>query len=1847
MTAIPGEYLDTTAGGSGEAAIRDIYHAGDVFGSESPSQNDREIAAESDSAYKGTVPGLPKTSGILRRAQIYHAVASARNKATAQGAAEQAQIQREFQPPPPNLGEEENVRQLKKTAALARIRYNQQQNDYRGASANILGGTVAGLTGAENALTGGLYGAFDSPGAAPLRKLFPGYVPGSAQIIRQSQRQFPESSATGTTAGLIGANVFEPAGVIENLGLVGRFAARSAWNAYLMAAQAVGQNFMHNPENVPANAALGAGYGLVGEAAQAASAPLRGILKQGVSRGINALGAGGLAAASGSGPAGSALNAAFGGTLGGPGRTIDEPADTGTAEPIKPKSEPKSLPKKAADAAGQIAQTLAAPPGEQTQSATADRVSLAEAPRPVESPIPPTPAKVLPVPEPVNAVEKPEPKAAEPAAAPNEAPAKTAPIAGSLHTVPIDSLQVDPKRFQFRSFTNQKGVAGHLEGAKKFNPALSGVISVWRDPADGKNYVVNGHHRFDLAVKNGAKNIDVKFIDAPDARSARLIGALQNVAEGKGTAIDAAKLFRESKLSQNDIENMGVTLKERMAQRGLALSKLAPSLFHEVALGRFPEDRGVTLGENIADEDTQIQIANAIEKMEKKGKKVSDAAFREMLLQARNAGGKDSEADLFGNSTWMNAALERGRITAAIEAKVKREAGTLGMLSSEDRARIAAEHGIGELDTKRSASEAKVAQDRYQNFVREKNRLGSPIAEILTDAADQVQSKKGTFTSVVDQASEKIKEELDNLEYGTGAPKDAGLFPIEALAQRRTPRAATILSKLKADYAANPNNPVVQARVDLSKAGNYEEAATAAAKAIGKTPIDHSIFGTIQGGVRSTLLRGRAAVAKLSEVTRTAFAHDLSETTRETQNRLAKRESIIQRASATYKEALAGAAKVFHDSGKPIEYAMRLDEGYYDPRNLREVGNETFSTIDGKKIDPQIMDAIKLLREQDTWRQQFQKMNVEDQIKYVRNYMAHLYVHTADSDATYRELAKRTVAPGGFRQHRIIPTLREAMEAGLVPVSDNPVVLDQLHNNQFVKYYTTRQIFDWQKNRPVLPAKYVPVGEALEAGYSTPNNALYTVTAPESENIVPVAAYQAVSATLKNLGTDWDRVNLERYLRAKNIPKSPIALYDPNENRIYSQSGAPLAAVAHEIGHAVIHKIFKNDPEALLKQLTPTLLEKTEMQGLLTTIMKRESIYQTEPREQLAELFEAWMGLPQTFEAIAPHVKENFRQMLVNNPNLWPLTHNLESFDTMKLPGAPGFKTLGHWSLPKDETEVINRHLDPGFADQDTLAAHLARGAIRFKVLTNSLRIGMGVAHAVGRMVSTSSLHLALATEDASRAIARGEIPSAAGKFGLGLKELPLTVPDGIRMLKEYRSPGTQEAQYQEAMEHAINGGMAIGGVGNLGESITDAIHRDAPTALSRGIARAVDIGTLHTLNTVIPALKLGTFMHFYNSEVFNGLRENLTPAQTMARDNAIVRLLDAKFGHMNKENLELSSNARTAMKLLIGYPDWTIGRALALTQPGAELVRFVRGQRDFPRWSASLLATVGTTALIASVAYWLEHGKYPTFKQMVDPEYTTLNSQKELVPIAAEAINGFDAGGMSRSVHWGVEKLTEEAYNKLNPSFQAAYNLIQNRDWYGNQIYSPQSDLLDKIKAGSLYLLGSVLPFSLKNALNMPPATPWYMRNINAFMVREEHVPSSAAEDLLKHESEAAGTHAPMTPQQEQNFELKRFLTEKIRANRQTGMRELGTYLRGGKISVNEAKEILKTASQPLIVNMATHLAATETFGVWRAATPAEKTELLPLFRRKWINYLRSNNTTPAQKSIFRQRLAELHLGH
>ena len=363
---------------------------------------------------------------------------------------------------------------------------------------------------------------------------------------------------------------------------------------------------------------------------------------------------------------------------------------------------------------------------------------------------------------------------------PQPASASTEP--GTVRNMKAGEIAFDPGRFQYKlNATEGTGEVGSLSGVRRWDPNLSGVMSVWKDPADGKTYVVNGHNRLSLARRLGAEEVTVRFLDAKNATEARAIGALQNIAEGAGTPMDAAKFFRDSGIkTQADVEAKGLPLGSGQAEKGLKLSKLPGEVFNAVVRGDLSVNRGAIIGGSGLDEAKQREVFKEI----RSRKGIADQTLQELVEHAAASVQRtQTTMNLFGESEEAKDNLiTRARLSAAVKAKIAREKRLFSTVSKAKAASSLAEKGGNVINQQQSAKVASEAREALDVFQRLKSSSG-PISASLNRAADRVEAG---------ESEAKVRQELERDVFAAVEQE------LQSLGLRKRPRADSLQERIDA-----------------------------------------------------------------------------------------------------------------------------------------------------------------------------------------------------------------------------------------------------------------------------------------------------------------------------------------------------------------------------------------------------------------------------------------------------------------------------------------------------------------------------------------------------------------------------------------------------------------------------------------------------------------------------------------------------------------------------------------------------------------------------------------------------------------------------------------------------------------------------------------------------------------------------------------------------------------------------------------------------------------------------------------------------------------------------------------
>lgn len=330
---------------------------------------------------------------------------------------------------------------------------------------------------------------------------------------------------------------------------------------------------------------------------------------------------------------------------------------------------------------------------------------------------------------------------------------------GKVGEMKVSDLKVAPHKFQYKAGTDAAGTSTLLKDTKVFNPDLAGTISVWRDPADGKTYVINGHHRYELAKRTGQKTVAVRHVIAKDAAEARAVGARQNIGEGRGTPVDAAKFFRDTNVTPEDLEKHGISLGEATASKGLALSKLDESLFNKVVQGDLREGRAVAIGEATSDLAEQKAILSLVERKERGGAKVSDDTLSELIRLVKGSEQTtETTADLFGSQQITRSlALEKAEISAHIKQQLSKDKKLFGFVAKEGRASELARAG-NKIDVEKS-KEISTGAAQAEEVYNKLSERGGPISSILDESARRLADGDNAGT-VKAEAYQRIRTEV-------------------------------------------------------------------------------------------------------------------------------------------------------------------------------------------------------------------------------------------------------------------------------------------------------------------------------------------------------------------------------------------------------------------------------------------------------------------------------------------------------------------------------------------------------------------------------------------------------------------------------------------------------------------------------------------------------------------------------------------------------------------------------------------------------------------------------------------------------------------------------------------------------------------------------------------------------------------------------------------------------------------------------------------------------------------------------------------------------------------------------
>ena len=358
----------------------------------------------------------------------------------------------------------------------------------------------------------------------------------------------------------------------------------------------------------------------------------------------------------------------------------------------------------------------------------------------------------------------------------------------SEHVEEVDpfGIDVDANRFQFKAGADELGVTERLQGVQRWDPKLAGIAIVY-ETNTGRRFIVDGHQRVSLArrmVDAGQDPAEVKLnaivlreADGVTDADARQIAAVKNIAEGTGSAVDTAKVFRE--LGESGLDLMpSLPPKSALVVAGRGLSNLDDEAFKMVINGVVDEKVGAIVGELITDAAEQRAVITALAQAEP----ANLTQARIMINDMKAAGFQRTETeDLFGGMEIAESLFkERARILDNSMKRLRQDKATFATLERK-AGEIEAEGNI--LDQQANLARKASDEQTLAELTRLANRKG-PISDALNQAAKELKEGKTISQSTADFLDAARRPGPEQRAAGAGA---GGAGPAEQAVKGKPP----------------------------------------------------------------------------------------------------------------------------------------------------------------------------------------------------------------------------------------------------------------------------------------------------------------------------------------------------------------------------------------------------------------------------------------------------------------------------------------------------------------------------------------------------------------------------------------------------------------------------------------------------------------------------------------------------------------------------------------------------------------------------------------------------------------------------------------------------------------------------------------------------------------------------------------------------------------------------------------------------------------------------------------------------------------------------------------------------
>jgi hypothetical protein len=905
----------------------------------------------------------------------------------------------------------------------------------------------------------------------------------------------------------------------------------------------------------------------------------------------------------------------------------------------------------------------------------------------------------------------------------------------------------------------------------------------------------------------------------------------------------------------------------------------------------------------------------------------------------------------------------------------------------------------------------------------------------------------------------------------------------------------------------------------------------------------------------------------------------------------------------------------------------------------------------GFEVTPELEKVAKMMKDYETTRIELVRSLKPNALQELReHYFPHIWKRTANSMATIVGILTRRPFEGSkaFLKKRIYDDVLAGIEAGLVPVSWNPVDIWSLKMAEIDKFIMANQTMNLWRLEGY--EKFLRIGKKVPEGWrkiKDPYGTVWGKPVVKVKEAFDEIVMDKLDKLAKDLGIS-ERLRVTKIKGKRGVTTWGMYVKDliTGKSKTLTRFASIWSVFAHEIGHHIDVKYGLSswtrfgETAKELRKLADLQYEGKEA----TQYFKR---YVRKAPEKIANMVMAFVYAPDKMKAVAPVTYDKFLRLIDEHAELKPI---LDINPSLVLGTAEaeipvgGAVIRGYRIATEEAAQILHNYLSPSIYSSPYVgkAFQTYMGAAN---TLNQFQLGVfSMFHAgftTGEAVISRG---ALGIKQFYRMMLGQEKPSEVAKTFLSMPFSIVNKPLlGQKLMRELQAPLSQGPEMAEIAKAWLAGGgqlkqymremglwtrhtQAFGRAWANKRYISAALR--SPFAFVEQTARPI-------MEWLVPRQKAGVFAELM-AEAYK-VRPNMSHDELRSIAGQIINRIDARLGQVIYTRLFANNTAKNVIQALVRAPGWTGGTIVELGGAPKDTVTFIKEWIDtgkapieFPDRVAYTISLLVTAAAINGILTALFTGEEPE-----DRDFWAFRTGG--IDEAARP-ERFVLPLYTKDIYHYTKHPTKTLLAKTHPLIHLMTDIVKNKDYYGTEIRHQDDPFFAELSDVMKYSMKAFTPFWVRGAKreHERQADPLRMTlPLFGIMPSPTAFTKTEAERKL---SETLAEKRPIGARTKEEFE-RADLKRKLRIEMQrTGKKaHIFKAVREKQITMLEAKKIIKSARYTPLVGGFKKLDIEEAIAVWKQATSDERRQLRRFLiqkRRKLKNFL------PVKRKQLREKL-------